>query len=364
MRSEGVVAAVQPFLTKLGYLAVDFLSMLRFQSLLENDLRRSISVFADRKGLPEKPFAFALNVARLVGADSIEVGPGYTLRRANPCEIDFIKKSLRDLFGQTFGISPWERRTPRRGTKLIDLPKSQWRYHVIEFAMEEPNLEVLETAGTIANVELDIGLIRIDIDIRGGAVRPGSMYHPRSLFQSLSVLNGSLNPWDEMRPVSSADGKDTFNLFSLIEAHDPSIFDLDKVVKLLRELKDLPQFSFLQVLGYFAILEAILTHQPDPEDKYESITNQIIRKLALLNNRWRPALDYSPFKGAKQEKIWKSMYGYRSSIAHGRKPDFKTPQLSVLQNADSANELIKEAVKKSLRQAYTEPQLIADLQNV
>jgi hypothetical protein len=63
-------------------------------------------------------------------------------------------------------------------------------------------------------------------------------------------------------------------------------------------------------------------------------------------------------------KIWKSMYGYRSSIAHGRKPDFKTPQLSVLQNANSANELIKEAVRKSLRQAYTEPQLIADLRNV
>jgi mannitol/fructose-specific phosphotransferase system IIA component (Ntr-type) len=58
------------------------------------------------------------------------------------------------------------------------------------------------------------------------------------------------------------------------------------------------------------------------------------------------------------------MYGYRSSIAHDRKPDFKTPQLSVLQNANSANELIKEAVKKSLRQAYTEPQLIADLHNV
>jgi hypothetical protein len=223
---------------------------------------------------------------------------------------------------------------------------------------------VLETAGAIANVELDIGLIRIDIDIRGGAVRPGSMYHPPSLFQSLSVLSRSLNPSDVMQPVRSADGKDIFDLFSLIEAHDPSIFDLDKVVKLFRELKDLPQFSSLQVLGYFAILEAVLTHQPDPEDKYESITNQIIRKLALLNNRWRPALDYSPFKGAKPEKIWKSMYGYRSSIAHGRKPDFKTPQLSVLQNANSANELIKEAVKKSLRQAYTEPQLIADLHNV
>jgi hypothetical protein len=338
--------------------------MFSFQSLLENDRRRSISVFGDREGVPEKPFAFALNVGKLVGADSINVGPGYTLRRANSCEIEFIKKSLRGLFGGTFGTSPWESRAPRKGTKLIDLPKSKWRYHVVEFEMEETELEVLETAGATAKTELDIGLIRIDVDIRDGVVRPGSMYHPPSLFQSLSALNHRLNPSDSTQSVSSADGKGISDLFCLIQAHDHSIIDLDKVAKLFRELKDLPKFSSLQVLGYFAILEAILTHQPDQEDKYESITNQIIRKLVLLNNRWKPALDYSPFKGAKPEKIWKNMYGYRSSIAHGRKPDFNTPQLSVLQNAHSANELIKEAVKKSLRQAYTEPRLIADLHNV
>lgn len=339
-------------------------SMFSFQSLLENDLRRSISVFGDREGIPEKPFAFVLNVGKLVGADSIDVGPGYTLRRANSCEIEFIKKSLRGLFGGTFGTSPWESRAPRRGTKHIDIPKSQWRYHVVEFEMEEPEFEVLETAGAIANTELDIGLIRIDVDMHDGFVRPGSMYHPPSLFQSLSALNHRLNPEDATQTVSSADGKDIRDLFSLIQAHDHSIIDLDKVAKLFRELKDLPRFSSLQVLGYSAILEAILTHQPDPEDKYESITNQIIRKLALLNNRWKPALNYSPFKGAKPERIWRSMYGYRSSIAHGRRPDFNTPQLSVLQNANSANELIKEAVKKSLRQVYTEPRLIADLHNV
>jgi hypothetical protein len=78
-----------------------------------------------------------------------------------------------------------------------------------------------------------------------------------------------------------------------------------------------------------------------------------------MKNKGR-AGEVSHFEG----KIWKSMYGYRSSIAHGRKPDFKTPQLSVLQNANSANELIKEAVRKSLRQAYTEPQLIADLRRL
>jgi len=84
---------------------------------------------------------------------------------------------------------------------------------------------------------------------------------------------------------------------------------LDKVFKLLFELKDLPRFSPLQVLGYFSLLE---------------------------------------------------MYAYRSAIAHGGTPNF-TGELAVLGKAENANALISEAVKKTILQAIEEPQLLADL---
>jgi hypothetical protein len=54
------------------------------------------------------------------------------------------------------------------------------------------------------------------------------------------------------------------------------------------------------------------------------------------------------------------MYAYRSAIAHGAKPDFKS-KLQVLKTAKNADELIKQTVKKTISQALAEPQLLADL---
>ena len=106
-----------------------------------------------------------------------------------------------------------------------------------------------------------------------------------------------------------------------------------------------------------------MTHQPNPDDRYESITRQITQKPSLLNKRWHTPLDYSRFGGASHEKIWTKMYGCRSAIAHRRKPDFKT-QLALLKTANAANDLVRDTVQKTIRHAYTEPQLVADLNNV
>jgi hypothetical protein len=57
------------------------------------------------------------------------------------------------------------------------------------------------------------------------------------------------------------------------------------------------------------------------------------------------------------------MYAYRSAIAHGGKLDFKS-KLALLKNADFANSLIRDAVKKTIRQAYVEPRLLKDLHDV
>ena len=145
--------------------------------------------------------------------------------------------------------------------------------------------------------------------------------------------------------------------------HDHGILELTRVGELLLDLKDRPHFSPLQILGYFAILESVLTHQPRPDDRYESLTRQITNKLALLDKRWNPSFDYSPLGGAMHEKIWPQMYAYRSAIAHGNKLDFKT-KLALLKNADVANALIIDAVKKTIRQAYVEPRLVKDLHDV
>ena len=86
-------------------------------------------------------------------------------------------------------------------------------------------------------------------------------------------------------------------------------------------------------------------------------------KLALLNRRWNPAFDYRPLGGASHEKIWPLMYAYRSAIVHGVKLDF-AKKLALLKNAEVANALVIDAVKKTIRQAYVEPRLVKDLHDV
>jgi len=191
-----------------------------------------------------------------------------------------------------------------------------------------------------------------------GAIRPACLYH------ALSALYLAHTGRDKLLlPVGNAEGSQINDVFRLMAEHDHGILELTGVGELLLDLKDLPHFSPLQILGYFAILESVLTHQPRPDDRYESLTRQITNKLALLNKRWNPSFDYRPLGGATHEKIWPQMYAYRSAIAHGNKLDFKT-KLALLKNADVANALIIDAVKKTIRQAYVEPRLVKDLHDV
>src|SRR4051812_5497394 len=79
------------------------------------------------------------------------------------------------------------------------------------------------------------------------------------------------------------------------------------------------------------MLEALLTHPPDPADPYQSITRQIKKKLALVGRRCRPCTNYAAFNKSEIETIWTKMYEYRSCLAHGSTPDFKR-KLNVLGN--------------------------------
>jgi hypothetical protein len=311
-----------------------------------------------------QPFAFVLNVSRLVGGGSLEIIPGRTLRRANDEEIEFTKQIITSLFANHSDGRLWETRGPKSGqSKFVKLPKRQWRYFVIEFSGGNQEIELLEKALSIAPCRLDVGFILSVASLRGRKL-PVCLYSPPRLFQSLSAMSSEAGSVSGItKAVTKSDAEQVRKIYLELAKHDNRILDLDKVFKLVFELMDLPRFSPLQVLGYFAVLESILTHAPNPEDRYDSLTRQIKQKLALLNKRWKHPLDYSAFSGLSHDKIWSKMYAYRSAIAHGSTPNFVAAELSALRKAENANILISEAVRKTICQALEESQLLADLQN-
>jgi len=160
--------------------------------------------------------------------------------------------------------------------------------------------------------------------------------------------------------VRAADIEELCGIHSQLQRHDRSLLNVGVLAEQLGQLKGLPHASPLRFLGYFAILESLLTHIPHPTDPYDSITRQIKKKLALLDRRFPRKIDYSPFGDVPPETVWTKMYNYRSQLAHGGTPQLGD-KLQVLVSHDVALTLVKETVKNVIRQALSEPQLLLDL---
>jgi len=245
----------------------------------------------------------------------------------------------------------WEYQLPVQG-RLVRIPESEWRYFIICFQGTNTTLSELEEIFTFSPLELRVAFTVVSSGVSGAS--EGWIMHPGRFAQYL-----------EKRPVSFVDvGVSDVEQVALIHSqytrHDPSLIDVKRLARQLLDLEALPYYSPMRFLGYFAILESLLTHQPKDTDTIDSITRQVKRKIALLDNRWQPRIDYERFQNTKPDTVWSKMYAYRSCLAHGSEPDFAS-DLQVLKDHNTALELLKQTVKAIIRQALLEPQLILDL---
>jgi hypothetical protein len=151
------------------------------------------------------------------------------------------------------------------------------------------------------------------------------------------------------------------HIYDLTQQNDAKLIDFNGYISQLSALKGLPRDSPLRFRGYFALLEALLTHAPVPADPYDSITRQIKKKLTLLEHRLLYPIDYSGFSAEKHERIWAKMYDYRSKVAHGGEPNFTNEHNKPLKSHQCALNLVRETAKAVITQALREPQLILDL---
>jgi hypothetical protein len=298
-------------------------------------------------------YAFVMNASSLVGTDSFTLAPGHELRRASTTEISTIKEVIIKSLMHGPTMMPWEQRTVEGGS-LESMPEAEWRYFVISFQGSNHVLLDIEEAFSVARAELKIGFT-----VLKSPGRSGLMFDPGRLFHLLEQAKwGHLGFID----VTASDVEQIVQIHTQLEKYDRRLVDVKRFTRQLQDLEALPPSSPLRFLGYFAVLEALLTHLPNPTDPYESITRQIKKKVSLLDHRWQSPIEYSSFAGEKSEKIWKKMYDYRSVLAHGGAPAFDD-ELQILKNHDNALKLLKQTVKAVIRQALVEPQLLADLRD-
>jgi hypothetical protein len=301
-------------------------------------------------------FAFVVNIGRLVGEESFEIAPSLVLRRAAPDERQIIKAHLGGSplpLMLTANRGYWELQR-QDGGKLEPIPEEDQRYFVLALEGFSDWLYRVQEACDLGPLELEVGLI---VHISGA---PGfsTQFHPARLFH---VMEQAVGNDAFFLDVSADDVQATRRIAEQLAQHDHTVVDLRPLIAQLRSLKALQHQSALRFLGYFAVLEALLTHAPKPTDPYESITRQVKQKVALLNHRWKTPLDYTPFGNSPSHTIWTAMYYYRSKLAHGGNVDFTDGKLRVLGSHERALKLLIETVKATMRHALDDPRLLIDL---
>jgi hypothetical protein len=235
------------------------------------------------------------------------------------------------------------------------LPLEEWRYHVVAFRGDNGILNELTTAFDLSHVELEVGFTVAQLDLGLGS-QQSIVWTGARLFH---VLEAAVWSSDFLVDVSRDDVSEITSIHASLRSYDHMLLNLKRPLLQMSQLKGLHHESPLRFLGYFTILESLLTHPPKGTDTIDSITRQVKKKLALLDRRFVTAIDYSGFD-AKPEKVWGEMYSYRSVIAHGGIPDFKK-DLAALKSPKRALQLLKETTKALIRHALREPHLIVDL---
>lgn len=298
-------------------------------------------------------YAFLMNVRSLLDATTFQLAEGHELRRANNDEIEGIKRTTDKLNAGMFSnYRLWEDRLEQVHSKL---PKEEWRYHVVAFRGNNGILQELTDAFDLSRIELEVGFT---ISHLYPGLGESIVWSDTRFFHVLKAAQWSS---DFLVDVSTADVSDIVSIHASLRSYDHSVLDLKGPLIQMNHLKGLPHGSPLRFLGYFGILESLLTHPPRPIDTIDSITRQLKTKLTLLDHRFLKAIDYSGFGEMNSEKVWTKMYAYRSAVAHGGVPDFTDKDLAALKSPEQALKLLKETIKALIRHALNEPQLILDL---
>jgi hypothetical protein len=314
---------------------------------------------------PTHNWAFVLNRIQIDAPLPFELAPGCVLDRPNAEEMEVIRLLLEtnakpfsmvppaDLYEQAQELT-WE------GNSAINrwtpLPEDSFRYFVVR----------VEDQGARIDVQMIANLTGCPLDLsfffqHGGGQHSSMlrMHHNLSvaLFTNVpKVGQGHLREIASLLELSKGVCAPIYNC-----PPDAPYPELARALQMSDSLDLLTPYSEFQVLGLFAIIEMLITHNPKLEDRGDSITHQMKSKIPLLSNRFDRQVDYpSRFGEASEAKVWSALYAYRSAIAHGGAPDFNK-DLRVIKDAQTACGFLREVVNALLRHSLREPQLYRDI---
>lgn len=314
---------------------------------------------------PQESFAFIFNNLEPAFSEELEIIPQHIFRKAKAEEVTKIKEIIIQI-GPLF-ISEkclpyevkWEKKVNGNSYSASILPDKDWRYHVIAFEGTNKEMCELAHASSLIKNHLDFGLTFTNWITPDGT---GALCSD-NVQNTLNYYCNYLNPLN--RKPSRITKEELYSIkmyYDSIKALPRDSY-LYKAIENLDTLKTIPHKSELLILGYFTIIESIITHKSKGAEDL-SQRHQFANKLILLRKRFVRQLNISQyFQEGKEETIWKRLYDYRSCLAHGSNPDFSSNDFKILKDKQSVFSFIHETLKLTIITALQELELVTDLRD-
>jgi Apea-like HEPN len=307
-------------------------------------------------------FAFVANKYNANCKLPFEIIEGCYFQKANYTQIEQIKKYLissgyfqiNKVFPYEFMYTKEENENKYQGQYM---EPENWQYYVLSFQCHNSKIYDLAMVANLTAIELEIGLQFLYHQEVGCF---GILHNPIHMSNYFLEMSFNIYEIPDFLTINDSHLQEIGLIYKLFCDLDNNKYpNINKAIEMFNDLKNLSHVSPFKNLALFTIIEFLITHKPI--DTGDSITRQVSNKIPLLSHRFSQEINYSQFfQSASENTIWKKLYTYRSSIAHGSEPDF-TKDLSVLRDEATVRQFLKFVVKKLLQHSLVEPQLYTDL---
>jgi hypothetical protein len=297
-----------------------------------------------------------------------DIGQGWFFRKASPKERSDCKRvvgSINSLIKpMDFPSEPQELEfIPREQGSGIDITQiknpDDWRYFVV-VPGDNPTLHTHQVteALKISNAELTVEHWGQNMEGLNGIRGPISVPYPTFSLSGLEI---------ETRHIDFDEVKECLNLRGSLDedCFKPISMALIRFLSLGR----LPR-SDMKLLGYFGVIESLLSHAPKANDSADSISQQLKRNLILIENRLPDSEKIGQLlnDGTPDRAFITKLYSYRSDLAHGNismssrdKLAQKFGGIEGIHWDICIDNFLRTLVRRILKQALREPQLVTDL---
>ncbi|MBN2180547.1 MAG: hypothetical protein JW715_01440 [Sedimentisphaerales bacterium] len=319
-------------------------------------------------------FAFVLSHINVKYDAPIQIIPDHYFRKALSHEIKEIKRML-----ETSDISDIKMlgipvpsgiqydsivKEIKRGNSCQyereKLPPEKWKYWVIAFEGNNSKIYDLQSAANLIKNDLQFAFQIFYLEKKQQGNPAGFIFMPthlREYYSSHEAINSNaVNiEQDEIMKIGE--------IYDLYKKLPPKYQYIEHSIKNFDSLKRIPKKTELLTIGYFSIIETLITHAPRLNESLDSISHQIKNKLVLLRKRFERIIEYnSYFLNIKEKTLWSLLYSYRSCIAHGGIPDFVN-KFQNLKSKEVVLDFLREIIKCLILYSLREPELMADLKN-